>query len=309
MKALVTGGAGFIGSTLVDRLLAEGHAVDVIDDLSTGSLANLSSRGRIVRTACRSTSSTSASPASIELIERARARSRLPSRGAGRRARLGGSARSSTPRSTSSAASTCSRGRGQPARGRSCSPRAAARSTATRIASELPVKESHPQHPVSPYGVPRRSSATTCTRTASCTTSSTPRSRWPTSTAPVRTRTARRVWSPSSPDVCSPASRARSSARASRRVTSCTSTTSSTRSCGRRTRAAGCCATSARASETVGQRALPARWRARRVSRRRRCWRRHGRASSTDPRSTRAEPSCTSAGSRGPRSTRASPPS
>jgi UDP-glucose 4-epimerase len=41
VKTLVTGGAGFIGSTLVDRLLAEGHAVDVIDDLSSGSLANL----------------------------------------------------------------------------------------------------------------------------------------------------------------------------------------------------------------------------------------------------------------------------
>ncbi|MBV8161880.1 MAG: GDP-mannose 4,6-dehydratase [Acidimicrobiia bacterium] len=41
MNALVTGGAGFIGSTLVDRLIAEGHHVDVVDDLSTGSLANL----------------------------------------------------------------------------------------------------------------------------------------------------------------------------------------------------------------------------------------------------------------------------
>jgi len=41
MRALVTGGAGFIASTLVDRLLAEGCDVDVIDDLSTGSLANL----------------------------------------------------------------------------------------------------------------------------------------------------------------------------------------------------------------------------------------------------------------------------
>lgn len=41
MKTMVTGGSGFIGSTLVDRLLAEGHAVDVIDDLSTGSLSNL----------------------------------------------------------------------------------------------------------------------------------------------------------------------------------------------------------------------------------------------------------------------------
>ena len=42
VRMLVTGGAGFIGSTLVDRLLAEGHTVDVVDDLSTGSLANLS---------------------------------------------------------------------------------------------------------------------------------------------------------------------------------------------------------------------------------------------------------------------------
>ena len=41
MKALVTGGAGFIGSTLVDRLLSEGHSVVVIDNLVSGKLANL----------------------------------------------------------------------------------------------------------------------------------------------------------------------------------------------------------------------------------------------------------------------------
>lgn len=39
--ALVVGGAGFIGSHLVDRLLADGVEVDVVDDLSCGSLANL----------------------------------------------------------------------------------------------------------------------------------------------------------------------------------------------------------------------------------------------------------------------------
>jgi len=38
---LVTGGAGFIGSHVCDRLLAEGHRVVAVDDLSTGRIANL----------------------------------------------------------------------------------------------------------------------------------------------------------------------------------------------------------------------------------------------------------------------------
>ena len=47
-RFLVTGGAGFIGSHLVDRLISEGHRVTIIDDLSTGNLANLcDSRDRV----------------------------------------------------------------------------------------------------------------------------------------------------------------------------------------------------------------------------------------------------------------------
>ena len=45
-RVLVTGGAGFIGSNLTDRLLAEGHEVTVVDDLSTGKLVNLQEERR-----------------------------------------------------------------------------------------------------------------------------------------------------------------------------------------------------------------------------------------------------------------------
>src|SRR3990172_8028684 len=47
-KYLVTGGAGFIGSNLTDALIASGHEVTVLDNLSTGKKENLSSGAKFV---------------------------------------------------------------------------------------------------------------------------------------------------------------------------------------------------------------------------------------------------------------------
>ena len=47
MNVLVTGGAGFIGSHLVERLLSEGSSVRVLDNLSTGRRENLPKSGKV----------------------------------------------------------------------------------------------------------------------------------------------------------------------------------------------------------------------------------------------------------------------
>lgn len=47
MRALVTGGAGFIGSNLVDALIARGDSVDVVDNLASGKRENVSERARL----------------------------------------------------------------------------------------------------------------------------------------------------------------------------------------------------------------------------------------------------------------------
>ena len=41
MKILITGGAGFVGSHLADKLIKDGHEITVIDDLSTGRYSNI----------------------------------------------------------------------------------------------------------------------------------------------------------------------------------------------------------------------------------------------------------------------------
>src|SRR5262245_62064378 len=54
MRALVTGGAGFVGSNLVDALVARGDEVVVIDDLSTGRRENVHPDARLVELDIRS---------------------------------------------------------------------------------------------------------------------------------------------------------------------------------------------------------------------------------------------------------------
>lgn len=47
MRILVSGGAGFVGSHVVDRLLADGHAVDIVDNLSSGRRERVDGRARL----------------------------------------------------------------------------------------------------------------------------------------------------------------------------------------------------------------------------------------------------------------------
>ena len=71
-RFLVTGGAGFIGSHIVERLLADGHAVRVLDNFSSGSLLNLvfaeDAELEIVRGDVRDLACVEATAAGVEVI-------------------------------------------------------------------------------------------------------------------------------------------------------------------------------------------------------------------------------------------------
>jgi UDP-glucose 4-epimerase len=47
MKCLVTGGAGFIGSNLVDKLISDGHEVTIVDNMSTGKKENINPKAKL----------------------------------------------------------------------------------------------------------------------------------------------------------------------------------------------------------------------------------------------------------------------
>ena len=204
VKTLVTGGAGFIGSTLVDRLLAEGHRVDVVDDLSTGSLANLAGARGDPNHQFSFHQLDIRSPDVIELMARrqpevvfhlaAQADVRVSVARPVLRRRDQRDRQPAGPR-------------GGPGLGRPQGRVRVQRGDDLRRPRRRPTSRS--RSPIRsgrcrPTAWPRRWWATTSTPTGSCTTSSTPPWPWPTCTGPARTPTARPAWSPSSPAGCWP---------------------------------------------------------------------------------------------------------
>ena len=156
MRTLVTGGAGFIGSNLVDRLLAEGHEVDVVDDFSTGSLSNLSEARSSGGRALTIHHLDITAPAVVELMARrrpqlvfhlaaeidVRASVAQPAFDAavniiGSLQVLEGARQAETERIVFAASGGTLYGDPAP--------------------EDLPVRESHPQQPLSPYGVAKKS--------------------------------------------------------------------------------------------------------------------------------------------------------
>ncbi len=151
----MTGGAGFIGSNLVDRLLAEGHQVDVVDDLSSGSLANLAEARRSPDGRLTFHQFDIRSPAVGELMQRCRpqvvfhlAAPPDPGTGAGdplldADVNVMGSLRVMEAARLCGATKIVFASSGGSIYG-------------VPAPADLPVRESHPQRPVTPHGVAKK---------------------------------------------------------------------------------------------------------------------------------------------------------
>jgi UDP-glucose 4-epimerase len=152
-KALVTGGAGFIGSTLVDRLLAEGHTVDVVDNLSTGSLANLAEARVIGSGRFNFHQIDVRSPDLVELMERRRPEVVFH---LAAQADVRVSVADPVLDADINILGSLRALEGARAAGSRKVVFASSGGTLYGDADQLPVKESQPQKPLSPYGVAKK---------------------------------------------------------------------------------------------------------------------------------------------------------
>jgi UDP-glucose 4-epimerase len=156
MRIMVTGGAGFIGSTLVDRLLAEGHHVDVIDDFSTGSLHNLADARASAGRALTIHHLDIVAPAVVELMAR-----RRPELVFHLAAQADVRVSVSRPAFDATVNILGSLNVLEGARQAESERVVFAASGGTLYGDpapeDLPVRESHPHHPLSPYGVAKKS--------------------------------------------------------------------------------------------------------------------------------------------------------
>ena len=187
MRALVTGGAGFIGSNLVDALLERGDDVSVVDDLSTGRRENLDGASPPARGSTRRASPTARAMTALLADERPEAVFHLAAQIDVRRAvedpafdaavNVGGTA---VMLEAARAAGTR---------------RFVLASTGGAIYGDcdrLPTPEDAPAAPISPYGASKAAAETyLALYRRACTASRPSRCASPTSTARARTRSAR----------------------------------------------------------------------------------------------------------------------
>ena len=187
MRALVTGGSGFIGSNLVDALVERGDQVTVIDDLSTGRRENLD--GAIANGAELVELDIRDAAAVAELVGRRSPRGRLPPGRPDRRARVG--RRSGLRRARERGGHDQRAGgrpRGRRARAWSTPPPAAPSTARARSCRPPRTTRSRPRRPTAcPSSAPRA----TASCSAACTGCPPSRCATATSTAPARTRSAR----------------------------------------------------------------------------------------------------------------------
>jgi UDP-glucose 4-epimerase len=155
MRTMVTGGAGFIGSTLVDRLLVEGHDVDVVDDFSTGSLTNLADARANAGRALTIHHLDISAPAVTELMQR-----RRPELVFHLAAQADVRVSVARPAFDATVNIVGSLNVLEGARLAEAERVVFAASGGTLYgepaADDLPVRESHPQQPLSPYGVSKK---------------------------------------------------------------------------------------------------------------------------------------------------------